>query len=165
MNIKLPLMRFLLVFECPPEWKKLDLYLFRDEQTVFYVGQSYCAHTRVWEHLLSGFKGHSIMGRFIWCNWPAAMRFTVELMSSRDEDFAEVGHNLTEAEALLIRKYNPVFNVSLNDAPQQMPVGYNPVNAPLTCPRSLSRILHEVERIVKVEDEREWKKNLDDYPR
>ena len=34
-------------------------------EVVFYVGQSYLAFGRVWEHLLSGFKGHSIMGRFI----------------------------------------------------------------------------------------------------
>jgi hypothetical protein len=46
-----------------------QIYLFRDAAVAFYIGQSYLAFARVWEHLLSGFKGHSIMGRFVWCNW------------------------------------------------------------------------------------------------
>jgi hypothetical protein len=91
-NVILPLKRFLLVQECPVEWRGLDLYLFRDENVVFYVGQSQQAFARVWEHLISGFKGHSMMGRFVWCNWPKSMSFTVELSSSRFEQFVDVGH-------------------------------------------------------------------------
>ena len=64
-NVAIPLKRFLLVEQCPAAWKGLDLYLFRDENVVFYVGQSALAFARVWEHLLSGFKGHSIVGRFL----------------------------------------------------------------------------------------------------
>ena len=76
-KIIVPLKRFLLIAECPSAWKKFDLYLFRDEEVVFYIGQSHLAFERVWEHLLNGFKGHSIVGRFIWCNWPRSMSFTV----------------------------------------------------------------------------------------
>ena len=82
-NIAIPLKRFLLVQQCPASWKGLDLYLFRDENVVFYVGQSYLAFARVWEHLLGGFKGHSTVGRFVWCNWPTSMNFTIELLSSQ----------------------------------------------------------------------------------
>jgi hypothetical protein len=42
---------FLSLTECPLAWRQYDLYLFRDGDTVFYVGQSYCAYERVWEHL------------------------------------------------------------------------------------------------------------------
>lgn len=159
-RVAIPLARFLLTNHCPPQWKRLDLYLFRDSHNVFYVGQSYCAYSRVWEHLMSGFKGHSIMGHFIWCNWPAAMHFTVELMDSQDAEFACVNHELDAAERLLIHRYAPVFNISLNEEPRPVPEGYRPVNGPLTCPRSWSRIIHEAERMAKAQEEREWKKHL-----
>ena len=64
---------------CLPEWRPFDLYLFRDEHVVFYVGQSYVAFDRVWRHILDGFKGRSMVGRFILCNWPASMKFVIEL--------------------------------------------------------------------------------------
>ncbi|HSN74705.1 MAG TPA: hypothetical protein VL334_06360, partial [Anaerolineae bacterium] len=44
---------------CPPDWRPLDLYLFRDDAVVFYVGQSYVAFDRVWRHILDGYKGRS----------------------------------------------------------------------------------------------------------
>ncbi|HJS19399.1 MAG TPA: hypothetical protein VJ785_11675 [Anaerolineales bacterium] len=91
-NVVISLKRFLLIQQCPSDWKGLDLYLFRDQDVVFYVGQSHLAFARVWEHLLSGFKGHSIVGRFIWCNWPGSMNFSIELLSSRSEPFSVVGH-------------------------------------------------------------------------
>lgn len=50
------LKRFLLIQQCPADWKYFDLYLFRDEAVTFYVGQSHLAFARVWEHLLGGFK-------------------------------------------------------------------------------------------------------------
>lgn len=64
-NIVVPLKRFILIEHCPVEWKTLDLYLFRNENTAFYVGQSQLAFGRVCEHLLGGFHGHSIVGRFV----------------------------------------------------------------------------------------------------
>jgi len=81
-KVVLTLKRFLLINQCPEEWKGFDLYLFRDEEVTFYVGQSHLAFSRVWEHLLGGFKGHSFLGRFIWVNWPKSMNFTVDLLSS-----------------------------------------------------------------------------------
>ncbi|MCB0119631.1 MAG: hypothetical protein KDD72_11420, partial [Anaerolineales bacterium] len=93
-NVSISLKRFLLIEQCPAAWKNLDLYLFRDENVAFYVGQSHLAFARVWEHLLSGFKGHPIVGRFIWCNWPKSMNFTIELMSSQSEQFKSVENDL-----------------------------------------------------------------------
>jgi hypothetical protein len=48
-NIAIALKRFLLVEQCPLSWKGLDLYLylFRDDNIVFYVGQSHLAFSRV----------------------------------------------------------------------------------------------------------------------
>lgn len=155
----IPLKRFLLIEQCPAEWKHFDLYLFRDETVTFYVGQSYLAFGRVWEHLLNGFHAHSLVGRFVWVNWPASMNFTIELMSSQSEEFVSVGNDLNAAERTLIERYAPCFNTSLNRAPTPVPASHLPYNAekPLFV-RSLSRLKHEAERSVKAEEKRDWMK-------
>jgi hypothetical protein len=131
----------------------LDLYLFRDEAVVFYVGQSHCAFERVWEHLLGGFKGHSIVGRFVWSNWPVSMKFSIELLSSQSEQFADLANNLDSAERALIEQYAPCFNVSLNRQPTALPSAYRPPNARLRC-GGLNKLIHQAERVVRAEDTR-----------
>ncbi|MCB0103898.1 MAG: hypothetical protein KDD74_17755 [Anaerolineales bacterium] len=160
-KIVLPLKRFLLISECPANWKKFDLYLFRDEQVAFYAGQSHLAFDRLWEHLLGGFKGHSIVGRFIWCNWPRSMNFMVELLSSQDTQFDDAGNDRNEAERQLIEQWSPCFNVSLNNHPTPLPDSYLPPNAPFRRRRSLNMLLHEAERAVKADDARQWLENLE----
>ncbi|RPJ21906.1 MAG: hypothetical protein EHM33_24905, partial [Chloroflexi bacterium] len=81
-HVTLKLKQFILLEECPEEWKKLDLYMFRDENSVFYVGQSYIAFHRVWDHIKNGYKWRSDVGRFILCNWPKSMNYEIELLSS-----------------------------------------------------------------------------------
>lgn len=160
-HVALPLKRFLLVKECPPTWKGLDLYLFRDEEVVFYVGQSYLAFARVWEHLLNGFKGHSIMGRFVWCNWPKSMNFTIELLSSQSEQFSEVQQDLNASERLLIQQWSPCFNVSHNSQPTPVPASYFPHNAPFRRRKSLRMLLLEAERAVNTADTKLWLESLE----
>jgi hypothetical protein len=155
-KVVIPIKRFLLIEGCPAEWKSLDLYLFRDEAVVFYVGQSYSAFARVWEHLLGGFKGHSIMGRFVWCNWPKSMNFTIELLSSQSEEFAVVGNELNASERLLIQRWSPCFNLAQNSQPTSLPDSYLPPNAPFRRRRSLNKLIHDAERAVKAEDTRLW---------
>jgi hypothetical protein len=153
-HITLPLKRFLLIEQCPLDWTQLDLYLFRDENVVFYVGQSHRAFDRVWDHLLGGFKGHSMVGRFMWSNWPVSMKFTIELMSSRNAEFACIGNDLSAAERLLIERWSPCFNISLNSQPTPIPSQYCPANGILRCGRSLNKLIHQAERVVKVDDAR-----------
>ena len=155
-NVTISLKRFLLIQQCPVDWKGLDLYLFRDKDVVFYVGQSHLAFARVWEHLLSGFKGHSIVGRFIWCNWPSSMNFSIELMSSRSEQFGEVANELSASERLLIQHWSPCFNISQNRQPTSVPTSYLPPNAPFRRRRSFTMLLYEAERAVKAEDTKLW---------
>lgn len=155
-KVVISLKRFLLIEQCPVDWKGLDLYLFRDETVVFYVGQSHLAFARVWEHLLSGFKGRSIVGRFVWCNWPISMKFTIELLSSQLEQFGVVGNELSASERLLIQQWTPCFNVSQNSQPTSVPDSYLPPNAPFRRRRSLNALIHEAERAVKAEDARLW---------
>ena len=161
-KIILSLKRFLLVKDCPPAWKRLDLYLFRDETVTFYVGQSQLAFARVWDHLLNGFHGHSIVGRFVWVNWPASMKFTIELMSSQSTEFADVGNDLNAAERKLIQRHAPCFNAALNSQPTPVPASYLPANAkrPLFI-RSLNKLIHEAERAVKAEDVKTWMEGLE----
>lgn len=161
-EVSLPLKRFLLIEHCPPDWKHLDLYLFRHNQVAFYAGQSHLAFARLWEHLLGGFKGHSIVGRFVWVNWPKSMSFTIELFSSQSAQFALAGHDLNAAERQLIQHWSPVFNISQNSQPLPLPAEYLPPNAPFRRRYSLNRLIHEAERAVKVAAAHEWIESLDE---
>ncbi len=155
-SIVIPLKRFMLLDTCPPEWRSLDLYLFRDEDVVFYVGQSYLAFERVWDHLRNGFKGRSTIGRFILCNWPISLRFSIELMSSQSARFANVDHDLNAAERDLIVELAPCFNDMLNSQPTPLPARYATPNSKPLCSRSLNKLIHEAERAVRAEDKRSW---------
>jgi hypothetical protein len=160
-KVVLPLKRFLLIENCPADWRKLDLYLFRDENEAFYVGQSYLAFARVWEHLLGGFHGHSIVGRFIWVNWPASMNFTIELLSSQSEQFDNLGNDLNAAERQLIQRWTPCFNVSLNQAARLLPKTYLPPNARPRFMRSLNKMRHEAERSIQADEKKRWMQEIE----
>ena len=159
-KVSIPLKRFLLVEKCPASWRGLDLYLFRDENIVFYVGQSYFAFARVWEHLINGFKGHSIVGRFIWCNWPKSMSFTIELLSSQSMQFDDVRNELNASERFLIQHWTPCFNISQNSQPTPLPNSYLPPNAPFRRRRSLNMLVHEAKQAVKADDTKLWLENM-----
>jgi hypothetical protein len=159
-HVVISLKRFLLVEECPASWKDLDLYLFRDESVVFYVGQSYLAFARVWDHLLGGFKGHSMMGRFVWVNWPKSMKFTIELLSARSEQFDALGNDLNASERQLIQQWAPCFNTALNSRPTPVPDCYLPPNAPFRRRQSFNKLVHEAERAVQAEDTKLWMQEL-----
>jgi len=154
LRITLPLKRFLLIEQCAAAWQTLNLYLVRDDAVVFYVGQSYVAFDRVWEHLHNGFKGRSVVGRFIWSNWPKSLNFTIELLTAQVVRFADVGHDLNGAERQLIQQWSPCFNAALNHAPTPLPSVYFPPSAPIRCSRSLNRLRHEAERAVAAEERR-----------
>lgn len=151
-QITIDLKRFLLIEQCPEAWQGFNLYLFRDEEVVFYVGQSEQAHGRVWQHLLNGFKGRSDVGRFIWCNWPKSMRFTIELWRSPADTSAVGGNALDAAEQALIAQHSPCFNVVHNSQPTPLPAKYAPPTAPLRCSRRLSKLIREAERAVQIEE-------------
>lgn len=160
-TLVIPLKRFLLIEQCPAAWKHLDIYLFRDENVVFYVGQSHLAFARVWEHLLGGFKGHSIVGRFIWCNWPKSMNFRIELLSSNSAQFGDAANDSNACERQLIERWSPCFNVSLNNQPVPLPDSYFPPNAPFRRRRSLTMLIHEAERAIKTEDAERWLQDME----
>ncbi len=141
---------------CPPDWRPFDLYLFRDDEVVFYVGQSYVAFDRVWRHILDGFKGRSVVGRFILCNWPASAKFTVELLATGSERFAAADHDLNAAERWLIETHAPCFNTALNSHPTPLPAGYMPPNSKITCPRSPRKLIRQANIIVQVDNRRRW---------
>lgn len=134
----------------------MDLYLIRDEEVVFYVGQSHLAFERVWEHIRNGFKGRSVIGRFVLCNWPASLKFRIELMSSQSLRFAGVDHDLNAAERHLIQQLSPCFNEVLNRRPSPVPNRYVMPNSKLLCSRSLKKLIYEAERMVRAEERRLW---------
>ena len=160
-GIAMPLQEFLLTEQhCPPEWRSYDLYLCRDDEVVFYVGQSYAAFDRVWQHILDGFKGRSMLGRFILCNWPASLRFTIELQDSRSVGFTEVGHDLNAAERALIERHAPCFNEMLNRRPTPLPERYAPAGPTIRCSRSLGKLIGEARYAVQADRRQRWLADL-----
>jgi hypothetical protein len=159
--ISILLKEFLLTEQrCPPDWRPYDLYLCRDDAVVFYVGQSYVAFDRVWQHVLDGFKGRSVLGRFILCNWPAALRFTIELRDSHTAAFADVGHDLNAAERVLIERHAPCFNELLNRHPTPLPPRYAPPGPAIRCSRSLGKLISEARRAVQADRQKAWLADL-----
>lgn len=144
-QISVVLSKFLTITECPARWKLFDLYLIRDAQVAFYAGQSYCAFERVWDHLKAGIHGHSIVGRFVLCNWPKSGRFLVDLLNSQSPQFTGVGNDLDAAERSIIEAYSPCFNVVLNNQPATIPAGYLPPNASIKHWKNFRRMLREAE--------------------
>jgi hypothetical protein len=152
----LSLKRFLVVTACPAEWRHFDLYLFRANDVVFYVGQSHLAFDRVWQHITDGYKARSIVGRFILCNWPRALNFTLELWSSQADRFAAIDHDRSAAERSLIELYAPCFNTTYNARPTPLPDQYAPPHAPIRCSRHPAQLIHAAARAVQVEERAAW---------
>ena len=142
---------FLTLSSCPPAWRPYDLYVFRDGDVVFYAGQSYCAFDRVWEHLRGGYKGQSVVGLFVVCNWPRSIRFTVQLLCSRATRFDCVQNDLSAAERYLIEQLSPCFNETLNRTPTPLPEEYAPPTADGRRIRSLRRMIREATHAARLE--------------
>jgi len=156
-RVAIPLRNFLIVTDCPAEWRRHDLYLLGDEEVAFYVGQSYNAFERVWEHLRGGFKGRSVVGRFVLSNWPRAMGFIVELLHSGSPRFDPAGNTPEAAERYLIEQLRPCFNEALNDRPTPLPARYARPDAKVRRPRSLKQMMREAEYAIRSENSgRPW---------
>jgi hypothetical protein len=149
-------MAFIQMEECPDEWKKFDLYVIRDESLIFYVGQSYLAFNRVWDHIRNGYKWRSDVGRFILCNWPKSMNYEIELLSSGSQEFDAVGNDLLRAEEMLIRMYKPCFNISQNAEPSPIPEAYLPPSAEIRCSRSIKKLQYQAEQSIRNDERKRW---------
>lgn len=155
-SVKIKVKQFILLEECPEEWKRLDLYIIRDRDLVFYVGQSYLAFDRVWDHIKNGFKARSDVGRFVLCNWPKSMNYEIELLSSNSQEFDIVGNNLLKAEEMLIKKYKPCFNISQNDDPSPIPAIYFPPSSTIRCSRSINKLRYQAEQAIRNDEKKRW---------
>ncbi len=156
LHVEILLKEFLQIERCPAAWQRLDLYLLRDETTVFYVGQSGIAFNRVWDHFYGGFKGRSILGRFIVCNWPISMRFTVELMSSRASRFDSVQNDLDLSEQALISQYAPCLNTTFNPNPSPIPVKYTSPYTSLKFRHHPRRCIQQAAQAVEAAQLKAW---------
>lgn len=153
-SLELPLRRFLVVESCPPGWQHFDLYLIRDGTTTFYVGQSHSAFHRVWSHIYDGWKGRSLVGRFVLMNWPQALHFVIEFHVSRTERFSSAQHDLSRAEQMLIAEYHPCFNEVHNPIPTPLPAGYNPPILRVRHPRNPQAMIREAGQANQQEERR-----------
>jgi len=155
-NVTASVKEFFLLEECPPDWKGYDLYCIRDGVTIFYVGRSDLAFNRVWEHIRNGWKARSLVGRFLFCNWPASMNFEIELLSSQAPEFKSVYNDPALAEEMLIKRHKPCLTDSLNAEPLELPEKYLPPNAIIRCSRSLTKLRFQAALAVKNEEKLKW---------
>lgn len=148
--IMLTIKKFLTITTCPPAWLGHDLYVVREMVTpaagcVFYVGQSDLAFARLWRHFHDGFKGRSLLGKFVRANWPRSMNFGVDLYCSLDAAFAPWNHDRSAIEAHLIALWRPCLNEQLNATPTPLPAGYAPATKTVRFPRHIGRMMREAE--------------------
>ena len=162
LHVTLTLKEFLIIEQCPPEWKPLDVYLFRDGDLVFYIGQSYMAFDRVWRHIRDGYKARSTIGRFLLTNWPISMNFTIELFSSQDIHFAALSNELNAVERVLIEQAAPCFNAVLNRQPTPLPRQYVPPDAEIQRRRNLKTLIRESRYHLQAERKRSWLVDLEE---
>ncbi len=155
-SIRIKVKQFILLEECPDEWKKFDLYIIRDQNSVFYVGQSYLAFNRVWDHIKNGYKWRSDIGRFILCNWPKSMNYEIELLSSSSQEFDSIGNDLSKVEEMLIKMYKPCFNISQNEDPSPIPEVYLPPGSEIRCSRSIKKLRYQAEQAIRNDERKKW---------
>jgi hypothetical protein len=155
-EVNLSLKAFLQIEHCPEEWRRLDLYLIRDEEVIFYVGQSYVAFHRVWEHFYAGFKGRSLVGRFIVCNWPVSMCFQVEPMSSKNARFACLEYDRFRCEQFLIQQHTPCLNSAMNPQPGPIPARYFSPYTSLKFSHHPRRFIQQAAQAIKAEQKKAW---------
>lgn len=159
LHVILSLNEFLALDNCPPEWLGLNLYLFRDSEVAFYVGQSERAIERAWKHIHDAYKGRSVIGRFLLCNWPLSMHFILEFYHANHDRFAGVGHELNAAEKQLIEQWHPCFNIVANLTPTRLPSHYQAPDAHPQHLRRLGTMKSEARAFLRAELKR---KTLDD---
>ena len=103
------------------------LYLIRDGETVFYVGQSRNPHNRFLSHLgMDGRSSPSEIGRFIRKNAPTSDAWLFEQYT-----LEEVGDHssVTTAERALIARYRPCFNTTANPDRLPLPAQYKDIHS------------------------------------
>lgn len=100
------------------------IYIFRDGEHVFYVGQSIDIGRRLHEHLLSTAQ----VGDLVRLNWPKSLSWQVEIMTVEEcqpyvlrEYPKSTSMWLDTAERVLIRYYHPSLNGKLNFSPSKLP--------------------------------------------
>lgn len=101
------------------------LYIVKDSEVCFYVGQSKDVVNRLWEHLGQGERSYfpSTLGFFIKRNFPKSKDFNIVFLRP-DEVSKEWDHDVDSAEEDLIQDLNPCFNVTYNMNPKQLPKKY-----------------------------------------
>jgi hypothetical protein len=122
-----------------PEWQDAmghRLYMVRDGEVVFYIGQSGNPLERILTHIGQGpwnwSQGPSPLGDLIMANLPASRGWQVDLMTPDEckplvEDwlgFKITCSDIAYAEKALIRQHRPCLNVVCNEYPAPLPERY-----------------------------------------
>lgn len=111
-----------------------DIYVVRDNDVVFYVGQSDNPMERLLGHVglgSWGWSGYSDLGRTIDDNLPEARSWTIELWTVQeckdalaDETTSCCRWDKDDAEQAMIRDRRPYLNHAYNETRRQLPDRY-----------------------------------------
>lgn len=128
------------------------IYLVRDGETVFYIGQSWDVYTRLEQHLGMDWRNDaSHLGKCVIDNHPQSEAWEIEFYSLRDCEamvmdfmkaqgdttytveryYAHTQSAIDTAEEAMIKFHRPCLNVAANPHPTLLPERYNhdiPVN-------------------------------------
>lgn len=106
------------------------IYLYRDGETIFYIGKSVQPFERLQEHLGQGEDLRALpfpdaIGKLILSNRPDSFEWTVEIVSLEEiEAKHEIKLSIDDAERCLIIYYKPCLNEMYNRNPTPLPICY-----------------------------------------
>ena len=118
----------------PDAVSECNLYVVRDGEVIFYVGQSQrevadrvCQHCGMGRHGRgAAFNRKSVLGYLVEDNLPESLQWEVDFMTVQDCDkrFNYEARSVIEAETVLIVELRPALNGSLNRNPMPLPDKY-----------------------------------------
>lgn len=101
------------------------IYILRDTETVFYVGQSINPFGRLQEHLGLTSVAPSLISEFIRENAPASGVWLIEPYTLEEcSEIVGKCRDVDDTEEALINLYHPYFNIAANPDPAPLPTHY-----------------------------------------
>jgi len=110
------------------------LYVYRDEDTIFYVGRSIHPYTRLLEHLGKGARlpWPDRVGQIILDNMPESLNWTMEIWELKElitaKEYEQIAMHdvfIQTCEEELIYRLGPCLNAIVNKNGSHLPERYN----------------------------------------
>ena len=104
----------------PPEHKHANIYIFRDEDVILYVGSSTNVYNRIRAHVGIREGGHFMLNTLVQDNLPGSRNWNIDLYMVNSTTFG----NLMRYEMQIIKRLCPIINKHGNPCPIPLPMRY-----------------------------------------